>query len=266
MTASARKRKMIAFLIMLPAVVCSVVSFQQYRAYSTASARFDNVIHKVRRQVAVAEKMSRDPGRIEKETTQAIFNLKKMDERLPALPETDRFIEMVSQAAKEHNVFIKNIETDTSDFKFWKQVEVVLQVSAEKADINTWLKMVTSGKRRIDYNTAAGEDQREKVVLTIYAMAEPGISPSREDDCRPIEHTVWLWPFASRIEVLKNEMLLICREHTRFHESIRAIEQLKRYLRRLNRKRAIFREIESRHAAKLKIISKSYLEGKGQPG
>ena len=265
MTASTRNRKKTIILIIFLAAVCIVICIQQYRAYDTVSMRFKTAIHKVHKKVATAEMLSREFGRIEKETALAVLNLKELDDQLPAILETARFIETVSQAAKKHNVVIRDVRTNPSAFDFWKQVDVMLLVSAEDVDVSAWLKMVTSGKRRVDYDAATGESKYKEVLLTIYAMPEPEMNTPREDFCRPIEHTVWLWPFTSRIEALKGELILICSEQARIPESIRALEQQRKNLARLTMKRHVYGGIERKHANIRKITSKFYPKEKGQP-
>ncbi len=250
MEISTRKGKKAATLISLLMVVCIGFYIHQYLAYSTVYERCKRAIHRVHKKVAAAEKLSGKSGRIEKETALAVSNLKELDDQLPARLETARFIATVSQAAEKHNVVIGDVRTSPSDFEFWKQMDVMLRVSvsAEEADVRAWLERITSEKRRVDYNASTEENKSKKVVLTIYAMPEPEMNPPREDFCRPIDHTVWLRPFTSRIEAMKRELSSLCSQQRRMQASIQALEQLKRYLKRLNKKRAIYGEIERRHA------------------
>ncbi len=251
MTVSTLRMKKALILIIVMAAAFNVICIQQYRSYSNISDSLRAAIDQVSSNLTKAKKLHAQSAWLEKAVTASGRSMGIIEDQLPDTLETSKFVEMISQAAKSHSIAINNIKTSQSDFDFWQQADIMLEVSAEQVALNAWLEMITSGKRRVDSYTSTQENQNKKVTLILYAV--PGLekNPPRKVFCSTIEHTVWFRPFAARLEELQDELIEICRELQQYQTSSRNAEKNKRALARQQKNLAILHEIERKHTIRL---------------
>ncbi len=250
-----REGRKAVVLIMLLLFILFAAYLHQYLAFSAVCRRIDVSINLVEKRILSARKFQNNSRHLQAERERISRDLETVNARVPGRLDPERIVGLISQAAKKYKVRINKLRSAPRDFDFWRQLDVILMVSGEDADVDTWLKTVAAGERRIDHYLTSGEDPYQKVILTVYATGEseePGTGGDPADVCRPVEHAVWLWPFPGLIEMYKNRLHSLCSQQWQMRGAVATMLQFKKDAKLLQQKLTVCREIEQRHVHRRK--------------
>jgi len=234
----------------LPAAVgcvlgATVVGLWQYTAFERQSVD----LRSTERQLAVTVDNAKttaarlDEFRVEFERNEEV--LAALRRMLPESLDVAVFFDEFKELANEHELGVVQINVTTHQYDFYEESILTIELEGDEHAI-TELESRAANFALINHWRYLDDDSRTNVALSVFAAPPPPNEWARPRCPEPDgdESTVWLWPWADRLEADRERIDVLCTELARLEPIADAVGEYQGLLTELEEVTALVEALQ----------------------